>query len=56
MNTEFKLICKKLVKQILLNKSQLPQQQTPVLDLLAIVLWIRNTSFILPEMKNEKKK
>lgn len=56
MITEYKLICMKLVKQNLLNPSQLQQQQPPVLDLLAAVLWIRNTSFILPEMKNEKKK
>lgn len=56
MNTEFKLICTKRVKQSLSNPSQLQQQQPPVLDLLAAVLWIRNTSFILPEMKNEKKK
>lgn len=38
MNTEFKLICTKRVKQSLLNPSQLQQQQPPVLDLLAAVL------------------
>lgn len=46
----------KPVKQNLLNASQVQQQQTPLLHVLATALWIRNTNSILPEIKNGKEK
>lgn len=51
-NSDFKLIRTKLVKQNILNTFQLQQQQSPLLDLLAITVWIRNSICFLPNMEN----